>query len=47
MKELNYLPPIGINEASRYEEFAVTKISSLGIAIERILGIDQSKLYNY
>ena len=25
----------------------MTKISSMGIAIERILGIDQTKIYNY
>ena len=41
------MPPIGINEASKYEEYEVIKINKLGIAQERVLGIDQMRLYNY
>ena len=39
--------PIGINEASQYEEFEVIKINPMGFDQERILGIDQTKIYNY
>jgi len=39
--------PIGLSEASQYEEFPVIKINSMGFEQERILGIDQTKVYNY
>jgi hypothetical protein len=39
--------PMGLNEASKYEEFAVIKVNSMGFEQERILGIDQTKIYNY
>ena len=39
--------PIGIVQASMYEEFEVIKINSRGMKQERILGIDQMKIYNY
>lgn len=44
---VNLLPPIGISEASRYEEFDVTKINRRGVYQPRVLGIDQTKIYNY
>jgi hypothetical protein len=39
--------PIGLTEASYYEEFPVIKINTMGFEQERILGIDQTKMYNY
>lgn len=39
--------PIGLSEASQYEEFSVIKINSMGFEQERILGVDQTKIYNY
>lgn len=39
--------PIGITEASKYEEFEVIKLSPFGMDQERVLGIDQFKIYNY
>ena len=39
--------PIGLAEASRYEEFEVRKVNSRGVQQERILGVDQTKIYNY
>ena len=39
--------PIGLSEASSYEEFTVIKVNSMGFEQERILGIDQTKIYNY
>lgn len=39
--------PIGLSEASQYEEFTVIKVNNMGIEQERIIGIDQNKVYNY
>lgn len=39
--------PIGITEASRYEEFEVIKINRRGAEQPRIIGFDQTKYYNY
>ena len=39
--------PIGLQEASEYQEFSVVKVNSMGFQQERVLGIDQNKIYNY
>ena len=39
--------PIGLTEASQYEEFSVIKVNSKGFEQDRIIGIDQNKIYNY
>lgn len=39
--------PISETQASMYEEFEVIKINSRGVEQPRIIGIDQTKIYNY
>jgi len=36
-----------ITQASNYEEFLVVKVNAWGNRQNRVIGIDQSKLYNY
>ena len=38
---------MGMAQASMYEEFPVVKINKRGVRQDRILGIDQIKIYNY
>lgn len=38
---------MGMAQASMYEEFPVVKINKRGVRQNRILGIDQIKIYNY
>jgi hypothetical protein len=41
------IAPLSLTQASMYEEFSVIKINDRGNRQNRILGIDQNKLYNF